>query len=204
MGIRAPGQGGSGCTWVRRHGASRRGSTRGWGPRGSTPAGVSCADVLEARVGVRFQSMVPGWDSLSLVVRGLGLACSVASFSGAPSSRRLRRRTLVPTNQEFAEPVFRGGVDDTLELRGEDGLRLWAEEHGAGAVEVDLLSPDGNHRVVWKVFNTRRFPIVLGKGAPPSTEFRETRIEDLSTRGHAATTALPATAGDLRAVGQHL
>jgi len=47
-------------------------------------------------------------------------------------------------------------------------------------------------------------PIMLGEGAPPSEEFRETRIEDLSTRGHAATTALPATAGDLRAVGQHL
>ena len=71
-------------------------------------------------------------------------------------------------------------------------------------MEIDLSSPNGKYRVTWKVSNTRGFPILLGEGAPPSEEFRETGIEDLSTQGHAATTALPATAGDLRAVGQHL
>jgi hypothetical protein len=35
-----------------------------------------------AQVGVRFQSLVPGWGSLSLVVRGLGLACSVGLVLG--------------------------------------------------------------------------------------------------------------------------
>ena len=81
-------------------GAQARGKSprvHAWvGAKGSAPAGVSCADVLEAQVGVRFQSLVPGWGSLSLVVRGLGLACSVASFSGAPSSRRLRAEGHTP------------------------------------------------------------------------------------------------------------
>jgi len=38
--------------------------------------------MFEAQVGVRFQSLVPGWGSLSLVVRGLGLACSVGLVLG--------------------------------------------------------------------------------------------------------------------------
>ena len=58
--------------------------------------------MFEAQVGVRFQSLVPGWGSLSLVVRGLGRACSVASCSGAPSGRRLRAKGRAPRGRKVS------------------------------------------------------------------------------------------------------
>ena len=124
----------------------------------------------------------------------------------APTERRLRE-LLVCWDEGSATGAL--ALRQAL-LRGQDLLLMPAgwwpnfqcpRRHGwwvraLSEVQVQLCSKCRNITAIP--------PIMLGEGAPPSEEFRETRIEDLSTRGHAATTALPATAGDLRAVGQHL